>query len=179
VAAAGLVGVLGVLPLSASASEKADGKAARVTAPDSLNPPAGNVAAFDLQGVGVQNYECVNSAWAAAGPAANLLKKDGSAAGIHYRSASGAPEWQSTKDGSAVIAAVAASAPSDNPASVPQLLLTATSNLGGAGTKFGDVTYVQRLDTKGGLAPAGACDATVTPRTATPYTAVYRFFKAG
>jgi hypothetical protein len=181
VVGAAFVGVVAALPLGAPAVAAPADDARHghhVAAPAALAPPAGNVAAFDLLGDGVQNYECVNGAWAPAGPSANLLKHR-KAVGIHYRSASGAPAWQSTRDGSLVTATVSASAPSDRPDSVPQLLLAANSNLGGAGTAFGDVTYVQRLATRGGVAPAGACDATVTARAATPYTAVYRFFKAG
>jgi hypothetical protein len=52
------------------------------------------------------------------------------------------------------------------------LLLKAATNRGDG--IFGKVSYIQRLNTSGGLAPAGACTDGKT--TGVPYTAKYRFF---
>ena len=43
-----------------------------------------------------------------------------------------------------------------------------------------DVTYIQRVNTKGGVAPAEACNASIkgTKKTV-PYAADYVFYKAG
>ena len=42
-----------------------------------------------------------------------------------------------------------------------------------------DVTYIQRVNTRGGVAPAMPCDAmTKGSRTTVPYSADYVFYKA-
>ena len=46
----------------------------------------------------------------------------------------------------------------------------------GAG-QFGSVTYIQRLATKGGLAPKGPC--AYGTRVSIPYSAFYLFYTAG
>jgi hypothetical protein len=64
------------------------------------------------------------------------------------------------------------SAPAATPNSIPQLLITAKTTRGTG--VFGGVTFIQRLATTGGVAPATACTAGQT--TSVPYRAVYRFF---
>ncbi|HEX4353270.1 MAG TPA: DUF3455 domain-containing protein, partial [Polyangiales bacterium] len=54
-------------------------------------------------------------------------------------------------------------------------LLEAASHAGHG--VMADVTYVQRLDTKGGLAPASGCDAAHLGASArVNYSAVYAFY---
>jgi hypothetical protein len=77
-------------------------------------------------------------------------------------------------DGSAVNAAPVAGASLARPNAVPELLLKATATRGDG--IFGKVTYVQRLATEGGVAPAGTC--TAGTQTAVAYTAVYAFYTA-
>jgi hypothetical protein len=88
---------------------------------------------------------------------------------LHFRG----PSWESDQDGSLIEGTTPVSAPSDSPNSIPQLLVTA-KNTPRPGI-FGGVTFVQRLATVGGVAPAGACTDGAT--TSTTYRAVYRFFK--
>ena len=58
------------------------------------------------------------------------------------------------------------------------LLLMATSNTGTG--VFSDVTFVQRLNTAGGPAPATGCDSTTTGTDVRiPYSADYYFFTGG
>jgi hypothetical protein len=60
---------------------------------------------------------------------------------------------------------------------VPWLLLQATSTSGSG--VFTKVTYVQRLNTNGGKAPATGCDATsVSTETRVPYSGDYYFYTA-
>jgi hypothetical protein len=60
---------------------------------------------------------------------------------------------------------------------IPELLLEAASHAGAG--KMAEVTYIQRLNTAGGLAPATGCDASHINATAkVPYTAQYAFYKA-
>ncbi|MEU4695396.1 DUF3455 domain-containing protein [Actinoplanes sp. NPDC023714] len=144
--------------------------------PAELNPPAGNVVHAVLKAKGVQVYGCTAGAWTLIEPAASLtgvtLRPARKVTALHYRG----PSWQSDQDGSLVEGdgASAVRAPSAHPDSIPQLRITAKSTRGDG--VFGEVTYIQRLDTVGGVAPAGACSGSATK--AVPYRAVYRFFVA-
>jgi Protein of unknown function (DUF3455) len=67
-----------------------------------------------------------------------------------------------------------------DPTAVPWLLLAATpSDRGPAGGRLGDTTFIQRLNTAGGIAPAATtCNpATVGARAEVPYTADYYLWK--
>ncbi|HET6533223.1 MAG TPA: DUF3455 domain-containing protein [Actinoplanes sp.] len=158
-----------------AAAGQADGFVGRrLDVPALLVPSADNRLDSVFRAAGVQNYGCPNGAWTLLEPAATLtgitlnpVRRD---TAIHFRG----PSWQSATDGSLVEGAAVANAPSDTPNSIPQLLIRATL-VRGAGT-FGGVTFIQRLDTVGGVAPAGACTAGQT--RAVRYTAVYRFFTA-
>ena len=62
-----------------------------------------------------------------------------------------------------------------DPDSIPWLLLKAKSNPG-AGA-FSTVTYVQRLDTAGGVAPTDGCDqARAGTEREVGYTATYAYY---
>jgi Protein of unknown function (DUF3455) len=147
-----------------------------ITVPATLVPPAGNKLTAVFKAGGVQIYGCTNGAWTLIEPAASLTGITTVApvqrvTALHFRG----PSWESDQDGSLVEGTTPVSAPSDTPNSIPQLLVTAkTSARPGV---FGGVTFVQRLATVGGVAPAGTCAAGAT--TASAYRAVYRFFKAG
>jgi hypothetical protein len=59
-------------------------------------------------------------------------------------------------------------------------LLQATSNSGPAGGTFSETTYIQRINTTGGVAPSTGCDAAHLGATvAVYYTADYYFYRAG
>jgi hypothetical protein len=127
---------------------------------------------------GVQKYVCqANGAWLFVAPEATLFKTTGAPTpiGAHYlNTATGRPVWQA-KDGSSVEAARAASRPVGS-ADVPWLLLQAVVTTTGAdGDRLAGTTWVQRLNTAGGVAPSGAC----TPGAAAdvPYTADYFFWR--
>ena len=88
------------------------------------------------------------------------------------------PNWTSTVDASVVNAARIAQAPSTATGAIAWLLLQ-TSSTTGTGV-FSDITYVQRLNTAGGPAPATGCDATTAAtETRIPYSADYYFFTGG
>jgi hypothetical protein len=140
--------------------------------PDVLKPPAGNVLSAVFKASGVQIYGCTDAKWALIEPAASLngitVNPVKRVTALHFRG----PSWESDQDGSLIEGMSPVSAPSDTANSIPQLLVTAKTTRGPG--VFGAVTFVQRLSTVGGVAPAGACTAGAT--TATPYRAVYRFF---
>jgi uncharacterized protein DUF3455 len=145
-----------------------------ITVPDALKPPAGNALSSVFKARGVQIYGCTDGKWALIEPAATLtgitLKPIKRVTALHFRG----PSWESDEDGSLVEGTSPVSAPSATPNSIAQLLITAKTNRGTG--VFGKVTFVQRLATVGGVAPATACAAGDTK--AVPYRAVYRFFTA-
>ena len=66
--------------------------------------------------------------------------------------------------------------PAHGPAAIPWLLLAADSSQGDG--VLAGVDYIQRLETRGGLAPAGACDPAADATVAVPYRARYVFYAA-
>ncbi|MHC3469287.1 DUF3455 domain-containing protein [Streptomyces sp. 7R007] len=151
---------------TAAASEPAAAHPA-VQAPAALAVPDGNKLTGVFAARGVQTYTCADGAWKLLEPAATLSDKRGRTVALHSRG----PVWVSTVDGSAVNATAIASSPRTG--AVPELLLQATATRG-AGV-FADVSYVQRLNTTGGVAPTTAC--TGTDQVSVPYTATYAFYK--
>jgi hypothetical protein len=89
------------------------------------------------------------------------------------------PSWRSEADGSSVVgAAVASVDPPDKRTAIPWVLLTAVSHTGTG--EMSDVIAVQRVDTRGGMAPTSGCDAAhVGTETSAAYTATYYFYKGG
>ena len=128
---------------------------------------------------GVQIYSCTavpgGHAWRLLAPRATLTGENGNVLGSHY----GGPKWEA-RDGSIVAAARDTGATVD-PTAVDWLRLKTTSTTAGPdGARFAETTYIQRIHTVGGLAPAAAdCDAdNVGEQREIPYSADYVFFKA-
>lgn len=144
--------------------------------PPTLAVPAGNHLAFALQAEGVQVYACAAGAasygWTFQAPEAPLTEEGGRAAGRHYAG----PTWES-KDGSKVVGAKLEAATPDAGA-IPWLLLEAASHQGSG--RMQDVTFVQRIRTKGGNPPRQECDAARLGAVArVPYRALYCFYRKG
>jgi hypothetical protein len=118
-------------------------------------------------------YDCLDGSWRFREPAATL-GRGRSALGIHFAG----PNWQSLRDGSRVTGRLRASVAAARPArDIPWLLLEAAANAGRG--VFADVDFVQRLDTRGGVAPPGACDPVTRPSVAVPYRSTYVFWAPG
>ena len=159
--------------------------------PPALTVPAGAELAVHDRGVGVQIYTCTASggtgtsganvdsgattyAWVLKAPDATLFD----ACGVEVGSHGAGPQWTSTVDGSAISGAKVMQADAPLAGAIPWLLLRATST-SGAGV-FSDVSYVQRVNTSGGKAPATGCDAsTVGSETRVDYSADYYFYTGG
>ena len=129
--------------------------------------------------VGVQKYRCqADGTWLFTDPEAALYTTPHTRKpiGTHFLNfATGRPVWQ-LKDGSSVEAARHAAAPG-GAGNIPWLLLQSKVTTAGAeGDRLTETTWVQRLSTSGGVAPAGAC--TPGDTDAVPYTADYVFWKA-
>src|SRR5215216_2582714 len=177
VASAGVLALCGLFAAAASA------RAAPQTAPgDPLDP---RTYAPDSQlflvvhATGLQKYTCqANGTWLFTDPAATLYKTTGvpKPIGTHFLNfATGRPVWQ-LKDGSSVEAARTASV-SGGTGNIAWLLLQAVVTTAGSdGDRLTSTTWVQRLNTSGGVAPAATC--TPGDRIAVPYSAGYFFWRA-
>jgi hypothetical protein len=141
----------------------------QVPVPDAVKVPDGSKLAGSFEGTGVQIYQCTGNTWALLQPAA-IMSDNGRPIALHSKG----PVWISTFDGSSVGAAPVPNAAVTHDDAVPELLLKATENHG-AGL-FSSVTYVQRLATKGGLAPKGVC--TDGAEQSVKYSATYTFYTA-
>ena len=146
------------------------------TVPANLQVPAGNEVQFHASGVGVQIYTwTVNptnaalSSWVFKAPQAVLFGRGGDVVGIHFAG----PTWESNSGSKVVGARLAGS--TVNPHAIPWLLLQARTTEG-VGI-FADTTYIQRVHTECGLAPAapGTFDG---EEALVPYIADYYFYHA-
>lgn len=159
--------VLGLITgFSSPAAEQPD----QADVPAELRTPAGFQRSLLSVGHGTQVYDCTDGAWKLREPRAAIADaQTHDVVAIHFLG----PTWQSTQDGSGVVAAVQSrkDAP-DAQHDIPWLLLKATGNTGPG--VFSEVQYIQRLATKGGVAPAGACSAGETASVA--YEATYAFW---
>ena len=135
--------------------------------PEAIRVPEGNQRIAVMPARGVQTYQCTAGAWTFLQPDA-ILRHHGRAEVLHSRG----PVWTSVTDGSSVTAAAQASSPVEG--TIPQLLLRSTGNRGPG--LLGEVTYIQRLNTTGGVSPTGTCTEGET--ASVPYTADYTFWVA-
>jgi hypothetical protein len=138
---------------------------------DNLQVPAGNRLAFRLYATGVQIYRWNGTSWSFIAPEARLFATERArvSIGTHYAG----PTWAGL-GGSKVIGTVLdrCTADADN----VQWLLLATASTEGRGI-FKRVTFIQRINTEGGIAPANA--GTVSGEEArVPYTTDYLFYYA-
>ena len=151
-----------------------------VAVPDALQPPAGHRLSLAANASGVQIYVCsaakadpAQAEWVFKAPEAALFDAAGAVIGKHYAG----PTWEG-KDGSKVVGEVKAK--QDDPAgkAIPWLLLAARSASGDG--VFGRVSYVQRVATEAGKAPADGCTtADLGKQARVPYQALYRFYVPG
>jgi hypothetical protein len=143
-------------------------------APKELQPPASEQLLLQVHAKGDQIYSCKSDGgqftWTLKAPDAQLFDKDGKPFGKHFAG----PSWEAN-DGSRVTGKAAANAPSPDPDSIPWLLLTVVSGNGDG--KLTRATSIQRINTRGGKAPASGCDAAhAGQEQRAPYTADYVFF---
>jgi hypothetical protein len=167
--------IVGAAVAGAPGVARAETSLAVPEVPAALEVPDGQAVLFRAFAAGTQNYACRRAeggtaTWTFRQPRATLVGDDGETIGFHGRG----PFWAGY-DGSRVLGSAPTSAPAANPAEdVPLLLLRATSSE--TEGQFAGVTYIQRLDTRGGVAPTGPCDPDQRPTLAVPYLAVYYFY---
>lgn len=169
--------------------------------PPDLQVPAGNTAFLKGNAVGTQNYICRPSptgfAWSLFGPQATLFVtfkwfsvEIRQQITTHFLSPNpmegGMPRatWQSSLDTSAVWARAIATSTDPNfvaPGAIPWLLLEVVGAQRGptGGALLTQTTFIQRVNTSGGVAPTTGCtEATVGATVLVPYTTDYFFYKA-
>ena len=139
--------------------------------PGDIAVPEGHKPYLVAHAEGVQIYTCEGTAWKLLAPRATLTGDNGKVVATHY----GGPTWEA-RDGSTVVGKRDAGVPGA-PGAVDWLRLKATSTAAGFdGDRLAGTTYIQRIHTVGGVAPAGACAAGASAEV--PYTADYVFFRA-
>lgn len=167
---------------------------AQPAVPSGLEVPAGHTLFLQAGAAGTQNYVCLPTAsgfgWAFFGPQATLFQFNTQII-THFLSPNpdekglARPTWQSSQDTSRVWGKAVAS--SSDPkfvksGAIPWLLLKVVgADRGpGGGRWLTDTTYIQRIRTSGGVAPATGCDdrADVGAKALVPYKTDYLFYKA-
>ncbi|MGH9893251.1 MAG: DUF3455 domain-containing protein, partial [bacterium] len=160
-----------------------------------LEVPPGNEAFLVGYAVGTQNYVCLPSgpgfAWVLFGPQATLFNDDEKQLITHFLSPNpdeaGAPRatWQHSRDTSTVWA-IKIDESSDPafvaPGAIPWFLLETVGAQDGptGGDKLSETTFIQRLNTAGGVKPGSGCTQStdVGKKALVPYTTDYFFYKA-
>ena len=139
----------------------------------SIQVPEGNKLAFHVYARGVQIYRWNGTAWDFVAPVANLYAEPNffGEVGTHYVG----PKWES-KSGSKVEGRrVLGTGCTPDPTAIAWLLLSKYQT-SGAGI-FSSVTFIQRVNTTGGLAPNDA-GSIVGETRESAYTAEYYFYRA-
>lgn len=155
--------------------------------PDILQVPAGHRLFRVGHAVGTQNYVCLSTGWAspAYGPQATLFNDENEQNMTHYLSPNPdemntpRPTWQDSRDTSTIWAnPVPGATYTPDSTAIPWLLLSVVGDAEGptGGDRLTSTTFIQRLNTTGGLRPTGAC--TEGAKALVPYTADYYFYRA-
>ena len=170
-----VLAAVAALPLA----QVADAKTEAPDVPGDIRVEEGHKVFLSGHAVGVQIYRCNATAggfaWGLVAPRATLYDDNGKPIIEHF----GGPTWHA-RDGSSVVAARDGQANVDSTA-IPWLRLRATSTSAGPdGDRLVRTTFIQRVATTGGVAPAAAsCNAVTTgEQVEVPYTADYYFWKA-
>jgi hypothetical protein len=162
--------------------------------PTELEVPEGNRLFFIGHAFGTQNYMCLPTAtgvaWTLVGPQANLFDRHDRQITTHFLSPNpdeggvARATWQDSDDTSAVWARAFATSADPiyvAPGAIPWLRLEVVGDARGPknGRALTATTWIQRLNTTGGLAPSTGCTTStnVGARVFVPYTADYFFYK--
>ena len=183
-------GVVFALVLTAARSQPAQASYATIKPPDVptiIQVPAGNQVYRVAHAVGTQNYVCLATGWASAAysPQATLFNEANEQVLTHFLSPypfgsdQFFPTWQDSRDSSTVWASAVKDAKyTPDPTAIPWLLLKVVSTSVGptGGDKMLGISYIQRVNTTGGLKPTIPCND--GDKYLVPYTADYYFYKA-
>jgi hypothetical protein len=171
--------------------------AGRVTPPPvpaNIQAPAGSKAFLEGHASGTQDYICLPAgsgfAWTFFGPQATLFNDSDEQIITHFLSPNPSEgntpraTWQHSRDTSTVWALAIASSSDPHfvaPGAIPWLLLQVVGAQDGptGGGKLTEATFIQRLNTSGGVAPATGCTVStdVGKKVLVSYTADYFFYR--
>jgi hypothetical protein len=165
--------------------------------PDGLEVEGGFKPFLVGHAIGTQNYVCAPAAtpsgtdWLFIGPQATVFNASTEQILTHYQSKNPLKNdalhatWQHSRDTSAVWALPAASSTDPafvTPGAIPWLLLSIVGAQEGptGGDALTGTTYIQRVNTVAGGAPATGCAAAgdIGKRVFVPYETDYVFYKA-
>ncbi|WP_077000891.1 DUF3455 domain-containing protein [Variovorax sp. KK3] len=146
--------------------------------PDPVKVPTGHRVVMETVGAGDITYECRAKAdaagqheWVFVGPDAKLMDRAGKQVGKYW----GPPATWESMDGSKLTGAQVAVAPNGT-GNIPYQLVKANPAMGN-GSMTG-VSYIQRVATRGGTAPAMACGASsMGQKQVVKYQADYIFYR--
>jgi Protein of unknown function (DUF3455) len=164
------------------------------TVPENLEVPAGHRVFLVARAEGTQNYICLPSAtgiaWTLFGPQATLFNNAGRQIITHFLSPN--PDengtlratWQHSNDTSAVWAMATATSVDPAfvaPGAIPWLRLevVGTADATSGAGRLTRTTFIQRVNTAGGVAPAAGCSVPtdIGMRAFVPYTTDYVFYR--
>jgi len=145
-----------------------------------IQVPPGHVVALETTAVGLLNYECKanpamggNIGWVLVSPQAELVDRTGKIVAKY----SGPPATWTHMDGSSVVGTQVAVAPRPGATNLSYQLSKGTP--GAAPGVLQNITYIQRIKTKGGQDLSKACTQTdMGDKLTLPYQADYIFWKA-
>ena len=174
--------------------------------PGNIQVPAGNKLFLVGHALGTQNYVCVPSGTSVRfvlfTPEATLFDGKGEQLITHYFSPNPSEPntdpkvssaftiraaWQDSKDSSTVWGKVnPGNSSSDSnyvePSAIPWLLVTITGHQNGptGGDRLSGTTFIQRVNTQGGVAPSTGCTSLgdLGNTAFVPYTTDYYFYKS-
>jgi hypothetical protein len=148
----------------------------RPNVPEKIQAPDGNILVLQVHASGSQIYVCQAGtngqlAWTLKAPEAELRDQQGAVIGRHYAG----PSWK-LSDGSEVSGKPVGKVDSPDPNSIPWLLVSVSTHAGNG--VLSPVTYIQRINTKGGAAPpASTCSGEKqNTEVKSSYTADYYFY---
>jgi hypothetical protein len=186
---------LGTAELAANAQD--DQESSTITpprVPANIQVPAGNKVFLVGHAVGTQNYVCLPSGtgfnFVLFTPQATLFSDHDKQVTTHYFSPNPfeggtiRATWQHSRDTSTVWGETIQSSSDPNfvaPGAIPWLLLQRVGAKDGpsGGDTLTATTFIQRLNTSGGVAPSRGCSSStnVGNQAFVPYTANYFFYK--
>jgi hypothetical protein len=144
--------------------------------PAQIQAPANEKLLLQVHAKGDQVYTCTEGvtqfAWTLKAPDAQLFDKDGKPFGKHFAG----PSWEAS-DGSRVTGKAVANVPSPDADAIAWLLVNIVGHEGSG--VLSHATTIQRINTKGGKAPASGCDtAHAGEELRGPDSADYLFYAA-
>jgi hypothetical protein len=145
------------------------GRVAVSQCPD-LQPPPRSMLALHVFATGVQIYRWSGTAWVFVAPAATLYADSAGTRKVGTHAAG--PTW--TSDSGGTVAGTVLRRCTPDSTSVPWLSLSASSTEGRG--VFDGVTFIQRMHTVGGVAPAAPGRGT-GEEVRVPYRAEYFFYR--